>query len=78
MADECDIASKEQIEFEERVLRSRMLARSVSVESAENCEDCGEPISADRRAAEPGCTRCVECGSLYESQARRYANRSAL
>ena len=37
--------------------RSRMPAG----ESAEECDDCGEPIPAKRRAALPGVRTCVAC-----------------
>jgi phage/conjugal plasmid C-4 type zinc finger TraR family protein len=30
-------------------------------ESAEKCDDCGEPIPAKRRAALPGVRTCVNC-----------------
>ena len=32
-------------------------------ESAEECDDCGEPIPAKRRAALPGVRTCVVCQS---------------
>ncbi|GAB7082300.1 TraR/DksA C4-type zinc finger protein [Megalodesulfovibrio paquesii] len=35
------------------------------------CCDCGEPISAARRQAMPGCRRCRDCQAcqdLYESE----------
>ncbi|WP_343558428.1 TraR/DksA family transcriptional regulator [Klebsiella aerogenes] len=34
--------------------------------SAENCEDCGDPIPEPRRAAVPGCQTCAECQSVIE------------
>ena len=40
-------------------------------ESAEDCEDCGEPIPAARRLALAGrgCVRCIECQWLAERRA---------
>ncbi|HHO8014001.1 TraR/DksA C4-type zinc finger protein [Pseudomonas aeruginosa] len=35
-------------------------------ESAEDCEDCGEPIPQARRRAEPGCSRCIDCQDRHE------------
>jgi len=32
-------------------------------DSAEECEDCGEPIPEKRRAALPGVQTCVACQS---------------
>ena len=34
--------------------------------SLEICEDCEDEIPSKRREKQPGCTRCVECQSLYE------------
>ena len=31
-----------------------------------HCADCGEPISAARRAAVAGCRRCVDCQQIFE------------
>ena len=30
------------------------------------CQDCGEPIGAERIAALPGATRCVSCQAAWE------------
>jgi phage/conjugal plasmid C-4 type zinc finger TraR family protein len=34
------------------------------------CDDCGGPIEAARRAAAPGCTRCVSCQAAFEAAGR--------
>ena len=31
------------------------------------CADCEEPIPEKRRAAVPGCTRCIDCQTLHEN-----------
>jgi phage/conjugal plasmid C-4 type zinc finger TraR family protein len=36
-------------------------ARMPNGEAAEDCDDCGEPIPAKRRAALPGVRTCVAC-----------------
>jgi len=36
----------------------------------DRCEDCGRPIGAERMAALPSSTRCVNCQSAWE-QANR-------
>lgn len=33
-----------------------------------DCQDCGDPIPEARRAAVPGCTRCVDCQGVFEKQ----------
>ena len=35
-----------------------------------DCEDCGEPIPAARRAANPAAIRCRECQQHYERRHR--------
>ena len=35
-----------------------------------DCEDCGEPIPAARRAANPTAIRCLECQQHYERRHR--------
>jgi len=34
--------------------------------SAETCADCGDEIPENRRLAEIGCTRCVDCQEQHE------------
>ena len=43
------------------ILRARSL--TPSGESAEECDDCGEPIPNKRREALPGVRTCVACQS---------------
>ena len=35
-----------------------------------DCADCGEPIPASRRAANPAAIRCRECQEIYERRHR--------
>lgn len=35
-----------------------------------DCTDCGEPIPASRRAANPAAIRCLECQEIYERRHR--------
>jgi phage/conjugal plasmid C-4 type zinc finger TraR family protein len=53
------------------VLRARALVPSG--ESAEECDDCGEPITARRREALPGVRTCVACQSVREARVRHSA-----
>lgn len=36
------------------------------------CDDCGDPIDAERRRAAPGATRCVFCQEAAERRLRTY------
>ena len=58
-----DGAVQEQIDdtVKDAVLRAR--AQSPSGESAEECDDCGEPIPKKRREALPGVRTCIACQS---------------
>ena len=38
--------------------------------SAEECEECGDPIPEARRKAVPGCTRCIQCQQEFERRPR--------
>ncbi len=56
-----DGAVQDQIEdtVKDAVLRARAL--TPHGESAEECDDCGEPIPNKRREALPGVRTCVAC-----------------
>ena len=43
-------------------------ARMPSGESAQECDDCGEPIPRKRREALPGVRTCVSCQSERDSK----------
>jgi RNA polymerase-binding transcription factor DksA len=36
--------------------------------TAQDCDECGDPIPADRRAAAPGCAKCIACKQRDEAQ----------
>jgi phage/conjugal plasmid C-4 type zinc finger TraR family protein len=42
-------------------------------ESAEECDDCGEPIPAKRRTALPGVRTCVACQSERDKSVQHSA-----
>ena len=49
--------------------RDAGVARSIAelgTKGALACVDCGEPISAERRAAMPSACRCIDCQSQRE------------
>jgi len=48
-------------------------ARMPLGESAEECDDCGEPIPARRRTALPGVRTCVACQSERDKSVQHSA-----
>ncbi|MFS1582967.1 MAG: TraR/DksA family transcriptional regulator [Candidatus Arsenophonus phytopathogenicus] len=40
-----------------------------------HCEDCGKAIPQARRIASPGCNRCIDRQSLWESAQKHFKNR---
>jgi phage/conjugal plasmid C-4 type zinc finger TraR family protein len=56
-----DGAVQDQIDdtVKDAVIRAR--AARPTGESASDCDDCGEPIPARRRAALPGVRTCIAC-----------------
>jgi phage/conjugal plasmid C-4 type zinc finger TraR family protein len=76
MEDNMDLADMADQQIEDR-LRSA-LAHTQSLKSLSlakagysmTCDECGEPIPAERHKALPGCATCVDCANLLE-QANR-------
>jgi phage/conjugal plasmid C-4 type zinc finger TraR family protein len=64
-----------QDQIDDTVKDAVSLARALlpSGEGAEECEDCGEPIPAKRRAAIPGVRTCVACQSDRDRSIRHSA-----
>ena len=62
-----DGAVQDQIEdtVKDAVLRARaqLAAKAADCDSAEECDDCGEPIPVKRRKALPGVRTCIACQS---------------
>lgn len=63
--DEVDVAKDASDRFE-RFALEQQLATMPKGESAEECEECGDPIPEERRKAYRGCTRCVGCQTAFE------------
>jgi phage/conjugal plasmid C-4 type zinc finger TraR family protein len=65
-----DGAVQDQIEdtVKDAVLRARAL--TPHGKSAEDCDDCGEPIPKKRREALPGVRTCVACQAGFDSTVR--------
>jgi phage/conjugal plasmid C-4 type zinc finger TraR family protein len=68
MADHCDMAD-ELIEHQlARALARHQQSQAPTGAGALECEDCGDPIPAPRRAALPWCVTCVDCQGLREQR----------
>jgi phage/conjugal plasmid C-4 type zinc finger TraR family protein len=68
MVDICDIASGLAEAERATILAGRA---APAADGAETCAVCGEPISAARRAACPGATRCAACQAEMEARQHR-------
>lgn len=66
MADLVDRAQAREAELLAQALGEHRRRVASSFVSLEDCEDCGARIPAARRAAVPGCLRCVECQGYFE------------
>ncbi|MFZ6644437.1 TraR/DksA C4-type zinc finger protein [Undibacterium sp. TJN25] len=53
-------------------LHTQALARQAAAEapSAAECEECDQPIPAERQTAAPGCTRCTHCQQALEARCK--------
>lgn len=66
MTDQFDRAQAlEALVRDEALITARAAAQPHGA-ALSHCADCGDEIPAARRAAAPGCTRCVVCQSLHE------------
>lgn len=70
MADDIDLGQKFDQVYLAEALGAHYRNRMTGV-SATHCEDCETPIPEQRRAAAPGCTRCVKCQTNHENQLHR-------
>lgn len=53
--------------------RRAALKATAAAPSLMDCAECLEPIPEARRLAQPGCTFCIECQSVDDLRAARYA-----
>ncbi len=63
-----DGAVQDQIDDTVKDAIAAARARMPLGESAEECDDCGEPIPKKRRQALPGVRTCVACQSERDSE----------
>ncbi len=68
MTDEIDRAAARTDELLADALaaRKRRAAQGKGVDTATECQDCGEDIPEARRQAAPGTQRCVQCQGAFE------------
>ncbi len=72
MTDIFDRASELEEKTRERALaaqaqRAALTGKTVD-DSATECQECGEDIPLKRRAAMPGCQRCITCQTRKEKE----------
>jgi phage/conjugal plasmid C-4 type zinc finger TraR family protein len=72
MTDIFDRASELEEKTRERALaaqaqRADLTGKTVA-DSATECQDCGDDIPQQRRAAVPGCRRCITCQTQKEKE----------
>ncbi|WP_265497967.1 TraR/DksA family transcriptional regulator [Providencia rustigianii] len=70
MSKEIDRASEHEILMREQQIKA-VTNRAVSA-SAFVCEDCDNPIPEQRRIASVGCTRCIDCQTIFELKRKHY------
>ncbi|MDO6415170.1 DksA/TraR family C4-type zinc finger protein [Sphingomonas sp. BIUV-7] len=63
-----DGAVQDQIDDTVKDAVSAARARMPDGEGADDCDDCGETISAGRREALPGVRTCVPCQSIRDGK----------
>ena len=68
-----DGAVQDQIDDSVNDAVSAARSRLPRGESAEYCDECGEPIPEKRRVALPGVRTCVECQSAGDGAVRHSA-----
>lgn len=65
--DDTDRAQESTEQFLADVLDRHQRSRPAGP-ALEECEDCGEEIPTKRREAQPGCTRCIQCQTNFETR----------
>lgn len=76
MADLVDRAQAREAELIAQALDEHRRRAGPLFVGLENCEECGARIPAARRAAVPGCLRCVDCQGYFEELQRRGETRT--
>jgi phage/conjugal plasmid C-4 type zinc finger TraR family protein len=67
VGDEMDRVQAHNEDFQAFALDLNQRSREPANYTGTDCLDCGVEIPAARRAANPGCRRCVACQALHEN-----------
>jgi phage/conjugal plasmid C-4 type zinc finger TraR family protein len=67
LMDEIDQAQAYSDDFQAFALRQQQVAREPANSTGLWCLDCEEVIPEKRRAAVPGCRRCIDCQQTFET-----------
>ncbi|MBU1564239.1 MAG: TraR/DksA family transcriptional regulator [Proteobacteria bacterium] len=67
MADQFDLAQDLDAIFRQQALAAHARRWAISGASRRTCIDCDEQIPEARRKILPGCTRCIDCATFYET-----------
>jgi phage/conjugal plasmid C-4 type zinc finger TraR family protein len=75
MSDEADLAQGHEEFRRQLALRAARadMPRLATPRAFGLCDDCGDPIEAERRQAVPGASRCLVCQERVEKRARLFA-----
>lgn len=64
----------DQAQLQNDLANQAAIARAAAQKSGPgraDCEDCGNEIPAERRAANPSATRCVYCQAAHEKRMKQ-------
>nr|WP_223185067.1 TraR/DksA family transcriptional regulator [Pseudomonas rhodesiae] len=74
VADIADFANDLVQERIDQAVAARLaLMSNTTQHSLMFCDECDGPIPEARRLAQPGCTLCIECKTVDDQRAARYA-----
>jgi phage/conjugal plasmid C-4 type zinc finger TraR family protein len=71
MSEERGLLRAEDFQRQQDELKVGRIRSSLVLKGDEFCQDCGDPIGAERRAALPSATRCVDCQVGHECRSQK-------
>lgn len=71
MSEERGLLRAEEFQRQQDELKVGRIRSSLVLKGDEFCQDCGEDIGAERRAALPSATRCVDCQGDHERRSKQ-------
>jgi phage/conjugal plasmid C-4 type zinc finger TraR family protein len=72
MSEERGLLRAEDFQRQQDEIKVQGIRSSLVLKGDEFCNDCGDAIGAERRAALPSATRCVDCQSSHERKQRSF------